>query len=78
MAKTLIQYAREVTALLGIDTSVYAGPDFAVISARFETEKGEKTVKDVALYGPSKPRWRQRNEKIIAELKEKAKPKATA
>jgi spore coat polysaccharide biosynthesis predicted glycosyltransferase SpsG len=78
MAMTLIQYARRVAGLMGIDTSIYCGPDYAVISARFEPEPGQKKVKDVALYGPSKPRWRQRNEKIIAELEEKAKKTVTA
>jgi hypothetical protein len=69
---TLIAQCREVEALIGAKCEVFAGPNYGTILGGGH---------EVALYGPTQRNWRNRNKRIIADLKVKlagAKQLATA
>ena len=61
---TVLDQCREVETLLGCECSIHAGLHYATITPITDPDKA------VALFGQSQRNWRNRNARIIKEIKE--------
>ena len=63
---TVLDQCREVEALLGCECSIHAGLQYATITPITDP------AREVALFGQNQPNWRNRNKRLIKEMKNAA------